>query len=237
MPAHRHPARLEKACTKCGVVKPLAEFHADARLSDGKGSKCKACGCLKVTAYRSKHPEVIKDYSRSYNQSHREQHAVWMKQWRLEHPEKMKAAAKRFREAHKEKLVNIGKRYRELHAEELREKARKRRSANAKIAYTRTKAWRLLHPDATRTHNNRRRALKRTAGEHTLTASQWTVIVAAYRGRCAYCGKRCDLQQEHVIPLSRGGLHTAANVVPACKDCNAHKHTSVAPPYQPLLLL
>ena len=33
----------EKACTKCGVVKPLDEFYTDARASDGRGSHCKEC--------------------------------------------------------------------------------------------------------------------------------------------------------------------------------------------------
>ena len=31
------------------------------------------------------------------------------------------------------------------------------------------------------------------------------------------------LEQEHVIPISRGGAHTAENVVPSCTTCNRIK--------------
>lgn len=57
-----------------------------------------------------------------------------------------------------------------------------------------------------------------------LTVDQWLAIVAAYGGRCAYCGERPEaLDQEHVIPLSMGGGHTASNVVPSCRPCNLKK--------------
>lgn len=47
-------------------------------------------------------------------------------------------------------------------------------------------------------------------------------------GLCAYCS--CNLTvdniaAEHVIPLSRGGKHSKANIVLACHDCNRLKHT------------
>ena len=44
---------------------------------------------------------------------------------------------------------------------------------------------------------------------------------------CAYCGKpdhRADeLELEHVIPISKGGDHCLANIVPACRQCNHSK--------------
>ena len=29
---------------------------------------------------------------------------------------------------------------------------------------------------------------------------------------------------DHVLPLSRGGLHEVNNLVPACRKCNFNKH-------------
>jgi 5-methylcytosine-specific restriction endonuclease McrA len=29
---------------------------------------------------------------------------------------------------------------------------------------------------------------------------------------------------DHMIPVSRGGFHTIANIVPACQPCNSTKH-------------
>jgi hypothetical protein len=43
---------------------------------------------------------------------------------------------------------------------------------------------------------------------------------------CVYCEKACDnLQWEHIIPRSRGGLDTIDNLVLACRDCNLAKGT------------
>lgn len=34
---------------------------------------------------------------------------------------------------------------------------------------------------------------------------------------------------DHVIPLSRGGRSTKANLVPCCKECNAAKKADLPP--------
>ena len=42
--------------------------------------------------------------------------------------------------------------------------------------------------------------------------------------RCQYCAKYTrDLTLDHVVPRSRGGLHTWENVASACKKCNHRK--------------
>ncbi len=59
--------------------------------------------------------------------------------------------------------------------------------------------------------------------EHDLTASQWAALVSAWGG-CAYCGSPAGpLQKDCLLPISRGGRYTLANVVPACGSCNASK--------------
>jgi 5-methylcytosine-specific restriction endonuclease McrA len=39
---------------------------------------------------------------------------------------------------------------------------------------------------------------------------------------CQYCGRPAE-NIDHVIPRSRGGLHTWDNVVAACRPCNSRK--------------
>lgn len=34
---------MEKACTKCGVVKDLSEFYGDSKAKDGHRSDCNTC--------------------------------------------------------------------------------------------------------------------------------------------------------------------------------------------------
>ncbi len=46
------------------------------------------------------------------------------------------------------------------------------------------------------------------------------------RFTCAYCGQgfaECDLQCEHIVPLSRGGRWAWMNLVTACGACNGRK--------------
>jgi len=59
--------------------------------------------------------------------------------------------------------------------------------------------------------------------DHDLTDEQWIALKAAWDG-CAYCGAADrPLQRDCVLPLSRGGRYTLANIAPACASCNASK--------------
>jgi 5-methylcytosine-specific restriction endonuclease McrA len=60
------------------------------------------------------------------------------------------------------------------------------------------------------------------AVEHDLRDHQWEALVEAWGG-CAYCGAVGALQRDCVLALSRGGRYTLANIVPACRSCNASK--------------
>ena len=62
--------------------------------------------------------------------------------------------------------------------------------------------------------------------EHDLSADQWAAVQEAWGG-CAYCGEsNSTLQRDCVLPVSRGGRYTLANVVPACRSCNSSKCNS-----------
>lgn len=41
---------LAKPCTKCGVVKPLTDFHSSPRMKDGRKNQCKECVNEKMRA-------------------------------------------------------------------------------------------------------------------------------------------------------------------------------------------
>ena len=58
-----------------------------------------------------------------------------------------------------------------------------------------------------------------------LRNSQWWKNELA-KGRCHYCGNRFhprDLTMDHIVPLSKGGLHTKENITTACMSCNSGK--------------
>jgi 5-methylcytosine-specific restriction endonuclease McrA len=76
----------------------------------------------------------------------------------------------------------------------------------------------------TRSATYARRRKRRMAGvAHDLTDEQWNALMEAWGG-CAYCGgDGAALQKDCMLPISRGGRYTLANVVPACGSCNASK--------------
>lgn len=99
------------------------------------------------------------------------------------------------------------------------------------------KQWATNNRERVKSYSEKRRALKRGV-ESDLTPAQWLAILEAYKHRCAYCGKHFDrLTQDHVIPLSKGGKHTASNIVPACQPCNSKKAAGLPlKPVQTVLL-
>ncbi|MEH6820719.1 HNH endonuclease [Dietzia psychralcaliphila] len=79
---------------------------------------------------------------------------------------------------------------------------------------------------ATRARYAKRRQRRLSRVDNDLTTPQWADLLHAWGG-CAYClAPGPNLQRDCVMPVSRGGRYTLANVVPACASCNASKHNS-----------
>ena len=88
-------------------------------------------------------------------------------------------------------------------------------------------AWRRANPDLVQLATERKRARKAAAPGAGLSRSEWDAIKAAFSQRCAYCLRPDDrLTQDHMQPLSRGGMHSQENIVPACRSCNSRKNAS-----------
>lgn len=60
----------EKACTKCGKIKPLPDFHL-AGPGRGRESACKECRNAARKAYRLTHPESYRAQFREYARAQR----------------------------------------------------------------------------------------------------------------------------------------------------------------------
>ncbi len=82
--------------------------------------------------------------------------------------------------------------------------------------------WRNSNRERLSAHARHYQHTKRANGGD-LSAEDWDTIQEMYGYRCAYCYQQVELQQEHVIPISRGGKHSWDNVVPACGLCNTRK--------------
>ncbi len=121
-----------------------------------------------------------------------------------------------------------------------RQDSKKRHETHRDDELARNRAWRAAHPERhvearqrnlehvrkvdVATQQRRRARLAEAPGE--LSTAEWLEILEEFDNACAYCQARgVALEQEHMTPIVRGGRHDRSNVVPACRTCNARKHT------------
>lgn len=88
-----------------------------------------------------------------------------------------------------------------------------------------TDEWRKRNPEKLKAQKFRRWLREATApGNDYTTTSMILQRIEVYGGRCYYCRMDADTI-DHRIPLSRGGSHLPANLVPACRSCNSRKRS------------
>ena len=117
------------------------------------------------------------------------------------------------------------------------------REKNAAKVAAANAAWRAAHPEYERGRMKRRWAdpTKREGFRTTKKARRYATLKVKDDGvttefvrellkkPCAYCGGVAS-SIDHIMPLSRGGLHTVANLAPACRSCNSRKEART--PYE-----
>jgi len=79
--------------------------------------------------------------------------------------------------------------------------------------------------DAIRCFNQRVRA-KAKGLSVDFRPRDWRSVLRDFGNCCAYCGGVKELQQDHFVPLAKGGGSTRNNIVPACERCNSKKSDS-----------
>ena len=195
----------------------------------------------KKAKYRKEHRVLLRDKARQYYAEHSEEISAKA----LLERDKISIKNKRYyRENHKAELIRA-RMYRLSYPEKIVESRQVYENKNAEKIKIRRSAYRKTHPEQHRINQARRRAKKAAAPINDFTTGQWLEILNAYHYRCVYCPDTCRrcrqkkhaLTQDHIIPLSKGGSHTASNIVPACRSCNSKKsNRSPLKPVQPLLL-
>ena len=188
-----------KLCNGCGEVKLRSEYHARKTRPSGIMARCKAC----CQSYKRANAKRILEVRRQREASQ---------------PGKKSAAGKAYYAANRDAVLARTR----AHYAANKEAYRKRHAAWWDNNPHYSREWREKNREHIQVFWHARRA-KKTGAAATLTTDQWRAVIAAYGHRCAYCRKKTKLEQDHVLALARGGTHSADNVVPACRACNAHK--------------
>lgn len=188
-----------RACTKCGVTKPLTPrfFH---RQNTGRSiwkfqSQCKVCRNLDNATYNAADPERQKRYYRETLEDRRAYNRAY---YRV-HRDRIKAQVAAYKEA------------------------------NADKARAAVRRWNQTHKPEKLIHSRRYKASKRAAtGRHTLS-EVWELVesqdwLCAYCEIPLFG----EFHVDHMTPLSRGGSDDSMNLAIACADCNLRKGNKTA---------
>lgn len=122
-----------------------------------------------------------------------------------------------------EQQIAYHRRYRLANRERNRASHRRWYLANRARALAASRAWLQANQHRRAAYARSRRAAVEGSGGDVSDAA-WNRLLLKYAYACGYCGDWTrPLTADHRIPLSRGGLHTISNLIPACRPCNSRK--------------
>ena len=184
----------EKVCTKCARRLSVDGFSRSRRSSDGRRTQCKECCSEYEREWRKKNAERQKQYFKQYADNNREKRREISLRWQRNNRDKVRASNKKWRDVNPEKVKEKNLR------------------------------WERNNKDKRQAITRRYRALKRgtSVGDVPMLSEQ----LDRQGGMCANCrvkGAGMKFHLDHVVPVSKGGPHTADNVEALCERCNLKK--------------
>lgn len=203
-----------ETCTVDGCDRPFVakgmclKHYNEARLKDPSRPRCESSGCEGVVL------------ALGLCKAHYYQQPKWLavaaastKRWKKAHPEYEAAY----------RLANL-----ERVRPRRREWARQWRAANPELNKARVDRWRKAHP-AQFAMMKRIEAATHRARQHEQFVGRvdYAAILAEHGMICHICGEEIEfvggLHFDHLIPLAKGGSHTADNIKPSHALCNQRK--------------
>lgn len=191
-----------------------------------------------MKAYVAAHRETIRAQHKAYVAANRDTYLAQKQAYRAANREELREKTAAYKAANREKLRQRRIAYEEANRELLRQRRAAHYAANRAVEIQRSLAYIATHKEQVAFRNKQARARKYNAPICDLSLSQWREIKEHYGHRCVYCHRKmARLTMDHIIPLTKGGSHTVANIVPACRSCNSKKQAGPPLcPVQPLLL-
>ena len=220
-PGARGP--VPKYCSACRADRQRAALRRSAtkrRAADPEADR------IKQREWRKRNPEKARAQDARRYAIHRELRLEVNRQWRRANLERSRAIAKESARKRRESDPDGFRAKRNAAAQARRDSKPevRRRSVEA------TRAWQVANPDKVRDVSRRRRALQLSVAIESFSGVE---IFERDDWVCQLCGLPVDREArapaprspslDHIVPLSRGGAHSRANVQLACLGCNIKK--------------
>lgn len=184
----------------------------------------------KAKTYRAGNQQRIKQKRSEYYQENKTEILRANKKWRNKNKQKIKEYHKNYYDKNKEEILNDAKKYYEENRQRIKEYDAKYRpkyyKENREYYRLRGRKNREKNKEIYKMYTQKYRARKNSLISN-FTTDQWQQCLTHFNHQCAYCGSTESLEQEHVIPVSRGGHYTPDNIIPACRSCNASKNNKI----------
>jgi len=173
--------------------------------------------------YRATHREELRIRNAVYYAAHRGERRAASTAYYVAHREQSHETQAAYRLAHREEIRAASAVYRAAHGEEQRTASRAHYMAHRGEYQARAANWLAAHPGQRREFVHRRRARLRSQFAARVD------IMAIYerdKGYCHICGKkvkRSAASMDHLLPISRGGVHAPWNVALSRRHCNTRR--------------
>ena len=233
---------IYKVCQSCGESKPQTDYYYNPDYADRCHVRCKKCESSKISMFsKTKRKPLIEQKEKEFQEylNRGIKHCISCNQ-------DLSFSEFHLNNKYKDKLncycktcildissVSHKKSY-QKNPDKFKAIVREYYHENKESISEKIKEDRQLNPDKYRVidrkHYLRRMGAIRKASvdpsfdleAHEIYLKEWQ------RGRCFYCLKELspvkgEVHIEHIVPITRDGLHTASNIVLACPQCNLPK--------------
>lgn len=201
-----------KVCVKCNKEFPLTSeyFGKQIKNTDGYKGRCRQCCIEQHKLYYAINKPIVLEKSKQHYKENIDYYTDYAKEYVVKNKEQRQLYTRAWSLNNKDKTLKSCKKYRDAHKD-------KRTDYNKQYIKT--------HLENFRIYKQIRKAQIRSLPA-TLTKTQWFEIKQYFNEKCAYCGEKLPLAQDHFLALSKGGEYSKNNIIPACKVCNSSKHNS-----------
>ena len=174
-------------------------------------------------ARNAANPQRVRARKRRYYALHRAEDLARSAAWRAAHREEKRARDRAYYQSHKANWARVTPEQKAKHAAD----SSRRFKADPQRAYAALRITRAKRPEHYRLiqqAGGQRYLARKQGAAGSFTAAELVEKFALLGNCCLYCGRDdVKLEADHKIPLSRGGSNDIANIVPACRSCNARK--------------